>query len=411
MAQRVEKVAQRRVVERNEKIKSERKTRFDLRSNPFFSRPPEAISKDFQRLQQEQQDHIPQQRVLITTPTTLVESSAQFTTTTSTSENTTATISSSPISNQSSAKSDTKSKKILSKVFHKTKKSLDSTDDDESGSLIDNNNHHSTRRSLFHSASASIRRPIIKSASSRHLSTSDATMISSIKKLKIIFPIHYKSKYRHLFLVDKIAYIYIQLVIMLGHKTMTGGQFRSFANICGITNETITAPSIDILYYQILRKWQQFVLRNTTSTGLPFAAFIEAFFLLSQRKFPTSHSLLDSVSQLVNVCVRNLNACLQAPSSPLIQQSNQYLLHRATRINSSTNPTTSLNNRSSFVALRPTTTATNRLLTAPSSAPTPRTQPLVPASTTTTATATNNSEEKNRQNSAKSVFPLFFDVL
>ena len=40
-----------------------------------------------------------------------------------------------------------------------------------------------------------------------------------------------------------------------------------FSNsICGIINETITAPSIDILYYQILRKWQQFVLR-TTSTG------------------------------------------------------------------------------------------------------------------------------------------------
>ena len=38
-------------------------------------------------------------------------------------------------------------------------------------------------------------------------------------------------------------------------------------SICGIINETITAPSIDILYYQIQRKWQQFVLRSTTSTG------------------------------------------------------------------------------------------------------------------------------------------------
>ena len=189
----------------------------------------------------------------------------------------------------------------------------------------------------------------------------------------------------------------------------------SLVSICGITNETITAPSIDILYYQILRKWQQFVLRSTASTGLPFAAFIEAFFLLSQRKFPTSHSLLDSVSQLVNVCVRNLNACLHAPSSPLIQQSNQYLLQRATRLNSSTNPTTSTNNRSSFVALRSTTTSTNRLLNAPSSAPTPRSQPLIPAATTTTtaaaAAANNSSEDKNRQASAKSVLPLFFDVL
>ncbi|CAF3669711.1 unnamed protein product [Rotaria sp. Silwood1] len=101
---------------------------------------------------------------------------------------------------------------------------------------------------------------------------------------------------------------------------------------------------------------------------LPFSAFIEAFFLLSQRKFPSAHSLLDSVSQLVNVCVRNLNTCLQAPSSPLIQQSNQYLLHRASRINSSTNQS-SMNNRSTITALRSTITATNRTVNVPSSAP------------------------------------------
>ena len=224
MAQRVEKVAQRRVVERNEKLKSERKTRFDLRSNPFFSRPPEIISKDFQRLQQEQQqqDHLPLQRVLITTPTNLAESSLQFTTITAASDQTMNSLSPSPINRNSSPKSK--------QIIRKSKKSLDSTDDDdESGSLPDNN-HRSTRSNLFHSASASIRRPIMKSASSsRQLSSTDATMISSIKKLKMIFPLHYKSKYRHLFLLDKIAYIYIQLVIMLGHKTMTGGQFRSFA--------------------------------------------------------------------------------------------------------------------------------------------------------------------------------------
>jgi hypothetical protein len=152
--------------------------------------------------------------------------------------------------------------------------------------------------------------------------------------------------------------------------------------------------------------------------GLPFSAFIEAFFLLSQRKFPASQSLLDSVSQLVNVCVRNLNTCLQAPSSPLIQQSNQYLLHRATRMNSSINPS-SMNNRSSIIALRPTTTATNRSAIPPSSAPTPRMHQTIPsataitttATTTTATTTTTNNDEKMKQNSAKSVFPLFFDVL
>ena len=148
--------------------------------------------------------------------------------------------------------------------------------------------------------------------------------------------------------------------------------------------------------------------------GLPFSAFIEAFFLLSQRKFPSSHSLLDSVSQLVNVSVRNINSCLQTPASPLIQQSNQYLLHRATRINSSINPNpSSMNNRSTVIALRSTT---NRATIQSSSAPTPRTNHIIPPATTvTTPTTAMNNDEKMRQNSVKqttkSVFPLFFDVL
>ena len=42
----------------------------------------------------------------------------------------------------------------------------------------------------------------------------------------------------------------------------------------GIINETITAPSIDILYYQILRKWQQFVLRTTLTGEILFKKFL-----------------------------------------------------------------------------------------------------------------------------------------
>ena len=219
MAQRVEKVAQRRVEERNEKIKSERKTRFNMKSNPFFSRPPEAITKDFARLQQEQQEQISPQRVLITTPTNLMDSSqATFNQT-------------SPISSAHSPFSaDKRSKPVTSKIFIKTKKVLDSTDDDESGTpaTLEIGTNQFIRSPLHHSPSASIRRPIIKSASSRQMSTAEAAMIGSIKKLKLIFPLNYKAKYRNLFLLDKIAYIYIQLVIMLGHKTMTSGQFRSF---------------------------------------------------------------------------------------------------------------------------------------------------------------------------------------
>ncbi|CAM2703411.1 unnamed protein product [Rotaria socialis] len=391
MAQRVEKVAQRRVEERTEKIKSARKTRFDLKSNPFFSRPSDTVTKEFMRLQQEQQEQLQQQKVLISSPAHPSQSNH-------------GSYMSSP---QLSSHFDGKSKIISPKIVKKTKKLIDSTDDDESGTpearMIETN--QTIRSSLYPVTSSPIKRSTLKSASNRSVTTTEAAVVGPIRKLKMIFPLTYKTKYRHLFLLDKIAYIYIQLVIMLGHKTMTGAQFRNFANVCGIINETITAPTIDILYYQILRKWQQFVLR-TTSAGLPFTAFIEAFFLLSQRKFPSSPSLLDSVSQLVNTCIRNLNSCLQAPSSPLIQQSNQYLLHRASRINSSTNPS-SMNNRSTAVTLRSTTGAIHRTINAPSSAPTPRTHQTTPSATAITKI---NNDEKPKQ-SAKSVFPLFFNVL
>ena len=71
-----------------------------------------------------------------------------------------------------------------------------------------------------------------------------------------------------------------------------------------------------------------------------------------------------------------------------------------------------MNNRSTIIALRSTTTATNRAAMVPSSAPTPRGHQMVPAATTvTTATATFSPEEKSKANATKSVFPLFFDVL
>ena len=151
---------------------------------------------------------------------------------------------------------------------------------------------------------------------------------------------------------------------------------------------------------------------SSSHLGLPFAAFVEAFFLLSQRKYPHSHALIDSVSQLVSICIRHLNTCLQAPASPLIQQSNQYLLQRATRMNSAStiNPS-SMNHRSTIIALRSTTAATHRSIIAPSSAPTPRvsqSQHLTPSATAITSSLTADNKPKQ---TTKSVFPLFFDVL
>ncbi|CAF1458170.1 unnamed protein product, partial [Didymodactylos carnosus] len=53
MTQRLEKVAQRRVDERSEKIRSIRLTRFDAKHNPYFSRPLKEFRKDDEEQQQQ----------------------------------------------------------------------------------------------------------------------------------------------------------------------------------------------------------------------------------------------------------------------------------------------------------------------------------------------------------------------
>ena len=185
MAQRFEKVAQRRVEERNEKLKDLRKTRFDMRLNPFFSRPLESVAKEIVRQQQTDQKKVQQSSP--THPMLLIPSNEPIT-------------------------SYTQFQNYPNKKVKKLRYFLN---DDEGESGV---------------TTTTIKRSCLKSSLTRPISTTtDATMIRSIESLKLIYPAIQKTKYQHLFLIDQIAYIYIQLVVMLGHKTMTGGQFRNFA--------------------------------------------------------------------------------------------------------------------------------------------------------------------------------------
>ena len=205
MAQRVEKVAQRRLEERNEKIKSARKTRFDIRLNPFFSRPIGSIAKEFVRQQQNEPEKVHNSSKH---PIILSQSPEDITAYTFV---------------NNSYKEPSKSIKKNNKESKKLHYSIDD-DDDESGSP------KASTISESSSPSVSIKRSLIKSGSTRSAtSTTDAIMIRSINALKLIFPSDHKTKYQPLFLVDNLAYIYIQLVVTPGYKTMTGAQFRNFA--------------------------------------------------------------------------------------------------------------------------------------------------------------------------------------
>ncbi len=105
-------------------------------------------------------------------------------------------------------------------------------------------------------------------------------------------------------------------------------------SICGIIDQSTTMLSIDMLYAQIFYKCKQYASQSPATgksktcafnqrlflrfdrydfclVGLNFPAFVEAFFLLSQRKYPTSCSLIDSVTELVEFCIRHLDVCVE----------------------------------------------------------------------------------------------------
>ena len=200
-AQRVEKLAQRRINERNEKLKNAQSNHFDLKLNPFFSRPLRSKPKQSASEQAELRNSSPARLDNID------QSQEDLTAYTFINTN------------------PTESPRAVKKVTKKPKKLRYFTgndDDDESGSPT------STVIETF--SPLNISQPSIMSGLTRPITTAtDATVIKSIDTLKLIFPSDHQTKYEYLFIVDKIADIYIQLVAISGYKTMTSRQFRNFA--------------------------------------------------------------------------------------------------------------------------------------------------------------------------------------
>ncbi|CAF3090831.1 unnamed protein product [Rotaria socialis] len=147
---------------------------------------------------------------------------------------------------------------------------------------------------------------VTQSSVNRTDMAADTPITNKIKSLKIIFPSASQTKYEQMFLPEKIAFIYIELVVKRGYKAMTNWPFRNLAKICGLVDQSTTMISIDMLYTQIFYKLKQYDSQSP-ATGLDFPAFIEAFFLLSQRKYSNSYTLVDSVTELVKTCIRHLD--------------------------------------------------------------------------------------------------------
>ena len=57
----------------------------------------------------------------------------------------------------------------------------------------------------------------------------DKPTVGSDRMLKLIYSSNERTPYDRLLLLDKVAYIYMQLVVTNGHRSMTSEQFRQFA--------------------------------------------------------------------------------------------------------------------------------------------------------------------------------------
>ncbi len=70
---------------------------------------------------------------------------------------------------------------------------------------------------------------VIQLSMSRIPTVVNTPKASSMKSLKVIFPSTSQTKYEHMFLLEKIAFIYIELVVKRGYKAMNNWPFRNFA--------------------------------------------------------------------------------------------------------------------------------------------------------------------------------------
>ncbi|CAF4478162.1 unnamed protein product, partial [Rotaria sp. Silwood2] len=71
--------------------------------------------------------------------------------------------------------------------------------------------------------------PLILADKPNVMESSTTRIASSMESLKIIFPSTSQTKYDPMFLLEKIAFIYIELVIKRGYKAMTNRPFRNLA--------------------------------------------------------------------------------------------------------------------------------------------------------------------------------------
>ncbi|CAF0838166.1 unnamed protein product [Didymodactylos carnosus] len=135
-------------------------------------------------------------------------------------------------SNQSmnTTRNRTLTKPVSATLINTGKGSQASSEDTANGAsdsaFVDDNSNLPT---LDGSMAISGKQNVVQSSMSRIPIAADTPIANSMKSLKIIFPSTSQAKYEPMFLLEKIAFIYIELVVKRGYKAMTNWPFRNLA--------------------------------------------------------------------------------------------------------------------------------------------------------------------------------------
>ncbi|XP_074067755.1 tubulin polyglutamylase TTLL11 isoform X2 [Macrotis lagotis] len=121
--------------------------------------------------------------------------------------------------------------------------------------------------------------------------------------LKQVFP-KYAKQFNYLRLVDRMANLFIRFLGIKGTTRLGPTGFRTFIRNCKLSGSNFSMASVDILYIDITRRWNSMGLEQKES-GMCLQAFVEAFFVLAQRRFKHS-SLQEQVASLVDLCEYHL---------------------------------------------------------------------------------------------------------
>lgn len=203
----MEKLAQQRLAERNEKAKNARRNRFDLRFNPLFSRPAPSRPKE---TTSDDPATSPRSKPAADAPASVPFA---FTTEIQPPD---------AITPYALFNTDRVAPNRLIKRPKKTRY-VPRPDDDESGSV--------TNTVIETVSSLTLKRPSVTSGSlvSTVTRTDIASTMTPSGSLKAIFSAENQKDYEHLLIIDRVADIFVQVVVLAGSKTMTGAQFRNFA--------------------------------------------------------------------------------------------------------------------------------------------------------------------------------------